>query len=70
MPLLPGTMYLTDAEERTAGPEVSEGDKEVAAWLKAELADTAPFLNSEIGPGFPEVHDEEPDTDGTDGRDG
>ena len=71
MPLLPGTMYLTDAEERTAGPEVSEGDKEVAAWLEGELAHAAPDnINSELGPCFPEVNDfeggepegEEPDT--------
>ena len=60
LPLLPGTMFLTDAEERTAGPEVSEGDKEVAAWAEAELGLVAPFLNSEIGPGFPEVQDEQP----------
>ena len=65
LPLPPGTMYLTDAGERTPGPEVSEGDKEVAAWLKAELAHAAPDnINGEIAPGFPEVHDEEPDTDG------
>ena len=71
MPLLPGTMFLTDAGERTPGPEVSEGNKEVAAWLEAELAAAAPDnINSEIGPCFPEVHDEEPDTNGTDGRDG
>ena len=60
LPLLPGTMFLTDAEERTPGPEVSEGDKEVAAWLEGELAHAAPFLNSKIGPGFPEVQDEQP----------
>ena len=71
MPLLPGTMFLTDAEERTPGPEVSEGNKEVAAWLEAELAHAAPDnINSELGPCFPEVNDfeggepegEEPDT--------
>ena len=61
LPLLPGTMFLTDAEERTPGPEVSECDKEVAEWLKAELAHAAPDnINGEIGPGFPEVQDEQP----------
>ena len=60
LPLLPGTMFLTDAEERTPGAEVSECDKEVAAWLEGELAHAAPFLNSKIGPGFPEVNDERP----------
>ena len=60
-----------DAGERTPGPEVSEGNKEVAAWLEAELAAAAPDnINSELGPCFPEVNDfeggepegEEPDT--------
>ena len=60
LPLLPGTMFLTDAEERTPGPEVSECDKEVAAWAEAELAHVAPYLNSEIGPSFPEVQNERP----------
>ena len=39
----------------TPGPEVSEGNKGVAAWLEGELAHVAPFLNSELGPCFPEL---------------
>ena len=60
LPLLPGTMFLTDAEERTPGLEVSECDKEVAAWAEGRAADVAPFLNNEIGASFPEVQDERP----------
>ena len=48
-------MFLTDAEERTPGLEVSECDKELAAWAEGELGVAAPFLNNEIGASFPEV---------------
>ena len=60
LPLLPGTMFLTDAEELPPGLEISESDKEVAAWAKAEVELAAPFLNTGFGASFPEVQNEPP----------